>query len=92
VLFKLVGTIFFGSSFVVIIHLFLSLSTLYSSSVSLSLLPVLEPSISSVTGATDWEFLRPEPSHVGGNQDPTHKITLDDFDGEISVFQVRVEC
>ena len=45
--------------------------------------------MSTVTGVTDWEFLRPDhASSMGGEEDPAHKVTLDDFDGEIAVFQV----
>ncbi len=60
----------------------------YSSATSLPILPALEPSTSTVTGVTDWEFLKPDHSSSAGEQEPAHKISLDDFDGEISVFQV----
>ena len=54
----------------------------------------------SVTGVTDWEFLKPDtvsyPLHANSDQhmrDVQERVkpknpTLDDFDGELAVFQV----
>ena len=54
-----------------------------SSTMSLS---APEPNLQAVTGVTDWDFLR--PSSASAQDDHAHRPSLDDFDGEISVFQV----
>lgn len=64
----------------------------YSSTAS-SLLTVAPPEpsgIQGVLGVTDWDFLRPpDSSPVTESKDFTHhRPSLEDFDGEIAVFQV----
>ncbi len=48
---------------------------------------VPEPNLPGVMSVTDWDFLRP-PSVPVGEDDHAHRPSLDDFDGEIAVFQV----
>ena len=50
-----------------------------------------EPNLQGVIGVSDWDFLRP-PSAPEDEDDHTHRPSLDDFDGEIAVFQVGRKC
>ena len=55
---------------------------------SLSAVLVPEPSLQAVLSVTDWDFLCP-PSAPQADTDTAHRPSLDDFDGEIAVFQVQ---
>ena len=72
----------------------------HSSSQSQLLTPAPEQSLLGVMGVSDWDFLCPatttapteggekgQRSEVEG-EDTTKRPSLDDFDGEIAVFQV----
>lgn len=62
----------------------------FSSSLSLStVIAAPDPSLQGVMGITDWDFLRPSNVPVE-DDDHAHRPSLDDFDGEIAVFQARV--
>ena len=66
---------------------------LYSSSSQSQVIQPPEPSLLGVMGVSDWDFLCP-PSEMRGvsgdeEEDTSHRPSLDDFDGEIAVFQVH---
>ena len=70
----------------VCIH-YVSSSECFSSSLSQSALTTTpESNLLGVMGVSDWDFLRP-PSMDSG-EDEGKRPSLDDFDGEIAVFQV----
>lgn len=61
---------------------------LYSSSKSQQTLPTTpEANLLGVMGVSDWDFLRP-PATTSDEEDEIKRPSLDDFDGEIGVFQV----
>lgn len=61
----------------------------FSSTLSLSAVIPPEPNLQGVIGVSDWDFLRP-PSAPEDEDDHITRPSLDDFDGEIAVFQVGV--
>ena len=64
---------------------------LYSSSKSQQTLPTTpEANLLGVMGVSDWDFLRP-PTATSEEEDEAKRPSLDDFDGEIAVFQVCSE-
>ena len=59
----------------------------FSGSQSLATLPASpESNLLGVMGVSDWDFLRP-PS-MAMEEDESRRPSIDDFDGEIAVFQV----
>lgn len=68
---------------IIIIHM-----CTFSSSNSQHTLPTTpEANLLGVMGISDWDFLRP-PTDTSVEEDETKRPSLDDFDGEIAVFQV----
>ncbi len=64
-------------------------SPLSSSTLSQSTLPSSpESNLLGVMGVSDWDFLRPPSSPP--EEDESKRPSLDDFDGEIAIFQVRI--
>ena len=62
----------------------------HTSSHSQLLTPAPEQSLFGVMGVSDWDFLCPpeEMDKSDGEEDDSKRPSLDDFDGEIAVFQV----
>lgn len=52
--------------------------------------PPPETTLLGVMGVSDWDFLRPPSDHAPSpeEEDSSKRPSLDDFDGEIAVFQV----
>lgn len=42
-----------------------------------------------VMGVSDWDFLCPPGIETGPDEDINRRPSLDEFDGELAVFQVR---
>ena len=67
---------------------------LYSSQVSISQqsLQTLVPDttgLNLVMGVSDWDFLCPLGMELGPDEDISKRPSLDEFDAELAVFQVR---
>ena len=43
-----------------------------------------------VMGVSDWDFLCPPGMEPGPDEDITKRPSLDEFDGELAVFQVSI--
>lgn len=56
---------------------------------SLSTVIPVEPNLPAVMGVSDWDFLQPPSPPLLEQEDTSHRPSLDDFDGEIAVFQVH---
>ena len=45
--------------------------------------------LNHVTGVSDWDFLCPSGMEPGPDEDISKRPSLDEFDAELAVFQVR---
>ena len=62
-------------------------------SISQQSLQVLVPDtagLNQVTGVSDWDFLCPPGMESGPDEDISKRPSLDEFDGELAIFQVNI--
>ena len=61
-----------------------------SSQVSISQysLPAPVPAMNVVMGVSDWDFLCPTGMEPGPDEDISKRPSLEEFDGELAIFQV----
>ena len=58
-------------------------------SISQHSLPGPMPAMNQVTGVCDWDFLCPPGMEPDPNDDISKRPSLEEFDGELAIFQVN---